>query len=150
MHNNKNLKLRFGFKPKTKSGRVILRPVDQTPVGVSFKNEFGWFDNDVTMLMKASDGNNRSAFEALANRLAMFDAEGDSGKSVQQLFDEWRPVYIQTASELQAWPAYLKSFDPDVYDRLYGDEDRRLESQFNNTTTSEFADAVSQDVSGDS
>lgn len=128
MHKNLNFTLRFGVVPVTKAGKVIARPVDQTPVGKTFRNKFGWFDSDITMLMKASESNNKSAFEALASRLQQYEQEPDNKKSIAQLFDEWKPAYIQTPSELQAWPAYLKDFQPDLYERLYGEEDRKFEA----------------------
>lgn len=128
MHKNCNFVLRPVMQRKTKVGeQVVCRAVDQTPTTSAFKNQFGLYDNDVTMLQRASDGGDKSLFDALASRLAMIDPERND-KTIQQLFDEWKPAYIQTASELQAWPAYLKQVQPDVYERLYGEEDRQFEA----------------------
>lgn len=148
MHTNKNFKLRFGRQPMSANGRVIRRAVDQTPTSKGFKNKFGFYDNDVTMLMKASENGDKSMFDALANRLAMIKPE-QSDKSIKQLFDEWKPLYIQTPSELQAWPSYLKDADPDTYDRLYGKEDAELEANLNSSVENGNANVENTSSSSD-
>lgn len=122
-----NKKLRFGHLPMSDRGRVIQLPIDQTPVVGQKKNLCGFFKSDVRLLMEASENGDKAEFEKLANRLEMV-SEPDNKKSVKQLFDEWKPNYLQTMSELQSWPVYLKNTHPDVYDRLYGEEDKAFEA----------------------
>lgn len=148
MHTNQNMAPRIVSLPVNAAGRVVCRRCDQTPTTKQFLNEFGLYDSDITMLMKASDSGDKSLFDALASRLSMVVAEPDNGKTIQQLFDEWKPAYIQTASELQAWPAYLKDVQPEVYERLYGDDDRKFEASLK--TDSNVKDGVSDSSVSDS
>lgn len=108
---------------KSKSGVVIRRPVDQTPASKAFRDEFGFMKNDIMLLKEASNTSDRSLFEALASRLQVLD-EKETGFNVKEAFAHWKPALIQTASEEQAWVAYTKSFMPDVYSMLYGEENQ--------------------------
>lgn len=123
-----NKELRYGVLPANEKGRVISLPVDQTPVLGQKRSVHGFYKSDIALLLDASSKGDKAMFEKLANRLEMVSPEPENNKTIEQLFDEWKPAYLQTMSELQAWPAYLKSTHPDVYERLYGEEDRKFET----------------------
>lgn len=131
-----NYKGRFINILKTKSGLKQSRKVDQLPVNADFKSANGFFKSDISLLIDASDKNNKIQFDALASRLTEYKSDSQySGKSIQELFDMWMPRYIQTPSELQAWPKYLMDNHPELYKRLYPDD-------VNTTATSEYVDVV--------
>lgn len=128
--------MRYGNYEANKNGTRVRRAVDQVPASKMYLNKnTGFFHTDRFMLEAASASGDKSLFDALAQRLSLEVGNTNNGKTIQQLFDEWKPLYIQTASELEAWPAYLKMSSPDVYERLYGKEDKEIEAS-NNTPES--------------
>lgn len=106
--------------PVNKEGRIIRKPVDQTPASRFFRDKSGFFESDIKMLVDASSSGDKGRFEQLLSRIQLLEPEKQS-KTVKELFDAWRPANVQTASEEQAWIRYIKEFSPDVYARLYPD-----------------------------
>lgn len=123
-----NKDLRFLSLAKNEHGRVIRLAVDQTPAIAQLKAPNGFFKSDITILSEASENGDKAMFEKFANRLERATDEPDNKKSIAQLFAEWKPAYLQTMSEVQAWPVYLKSTHPDIYDTLYGEDDKAFEA----------------------
>lgn len=129
---------RFINLPVTKSGAIAERIVDQLPIKAEFKSANGFYRSDISLLLDLSEKNNKVQFDALASRLQEQPVGENAGKSVVELFDLWKPQYIQTASELQEWPRYLQQTNPELYARLYPDG-------VDNTSTSEYREIVEND-----
>lgn len=121
------------------TGHIVRRPVDQTPASKFYRNPSGFFEDDITLLLQASQSGDKGRFEQLISRLQMFDDPGNK-KTIQQLFDEWKPLTVQTASEEQAWIRYVKEFSPDLYDRLYPEGEKTQDVQDSKDNASVEAD----------
>ena len=104
--------------PVNKEGRIIRKPVDQTPASKFFRDKSGFFESDIKMLVDASSAGDKGRFEQLLARIQVIEPEKQS-KTIQELFDAWRPANVQTASEEQAWIRYIKEFSPDIYSHTW-------------------------------
>lgn len=118
--------LNFRIPPVAKNKKLLRRAVDQSPVSKAYQALNGYYHNDLHMMRLASDKGDKALFDALSSRLQGIE-EPANNKTIQQLFDEWKPLYIQTPVEEQAWLQYLNDVEPDLYNRLYGEEDKRFD-----------------------
>lgn len=140
----KNFEVRSRFLITDKTHKPLLRAVDQSPVSKQYRSANGYFHTDLHMLRLASDKGDKSLFEALASRLQGITPEPENGKTISQLFDEWKPLYIQTPVEESAWLQYVHDCEPELYDRLYGEEDKEFEDSRQSVSDDSAEDLTSE------
>lgn len=101
------------YRETTKDGLVKVLPVDQFSCKDFNRNKFGWPKSDLTLLLEYTTNNvDLDKFNAFASRIHMLKAEKPNNKTVEQLIHEWRPSWIQTVSEEQAFAKwYYEEFD---------------------------------------
>lgn len=114
-----NRKEHFVSFAYTDSGALKELPIDQTPIAADYKSVNGFYRTDIALLLDASDKGDVTRFNQLLSRLQEFSGNDNKDKSLSRLFDEWRPLYLQTPAELAAWPKYLADNAPDIYHSLY-------------------------------
>lgn len=83
-------------------GAKEVLPVDQFPVHVSNVNPCGFPSNDIQVLreLSAKGGLNNNRFEAAASRLNAIREHDNSKKTIEQLWQDWRPSWFQSPTEV--------------------------------------------------
>lgn len=78
--------------------------IDQFPVQPGNFNVCGFPKSDVALLLEVSakSGVNSSKFEQVANRLnAIREFNPNKGKTLDEIWQTWRPAFLQSPSELR-------------------------------------------------
>lgn len=95
-------------------GVVAALPVDQFPVHKSNLNAQGFPNNDIALLreLSAKGGINNQRFEAAAARLNVIRSQDNSKKTIEELWQSWRPSWYQSPTEVVAFEEWYLSKYP--------------------------------------
>ena len=121
---------RSNAKPSFPDGVLCTLPIDQFPVHESNLNAFGFPYNDIAILreLSAKGGLNNQKFEVAASRLNVIREHDNSKKTLEELWQDWRPSWYQSPTELvqfEKW--YLEKYPFEQDNNVNTDADTKVE-----------------------
>lgn len=128
-NNNKSIVHRIFHK--TIDGLENVLPIDQFPVKEFNINKFGFPKSDITIFdeLQKSASIDISLFNAFASRISAIPAEKRHGLSDEDLFNMYRPSWIQTPSEMVSYVEWYHNeyqHRPDLVDKVEHTEEAEI------------------------